>query len=69
MYHPTSAPIAPNSGGNRLAAHTEPISITLMSYPARRHREGGEYIISWYVGQIPENAVRDVCSNVRRFQC
>jgi len=59
MYHSTMAPIAPNSGGSRLAPHTEPIFVTLMSWLARKHREGGEYIISWYVGQIPEDAVRE----------
>jgi 8-oxo-dGTP pyrophosphatase MutT (NUDIX family) len=58
LHIPSYAPAPP---GNPEAYHrlnTEPIFVTLTSWrPRGRRQYGGEYLTSWYVGQIPEDAV------------
>ncbi|KAJ7271075.1 hypothetical protein C8J57DRAFT_1320612 [Mycena rebaudengoi] len=60
LYIPTCAPPAPNNSGND--KNCEPIYISTASYPSRQRRNriapAGEYLTSWFVGQIPEDAVR-----------
>ncbi|KAJ7271095.1 NUDIX hydrolase domain-like protein [Mycena rebaudengoi] len=62
LYIPTCAPIAPNTTESHYAKNCEPIYISTTSYPARKRSNwtspGGTYIVSWYVGQIPQHAVR-----------
>ncbi|KAM6493105.1 NUDIX hydrolase domain-like protein [Amanita muscaria] len=63
LYTQSRAPPPPSNPEAGDHPNTEPIYVTLTSYgPAvRRHfrRPAGEYLTSWYVGQIPENAVRE----------
>ena len=65
----TYAPITPpvNDPRRWSEPHCEPMFITTMYWPPRRRRSrrdgtvytdtGGEYLITWYLGEIPENAV------------
>ncbi|KAF8644022.1 hypothetical protein AX16_008738 [Volvariella volvacea WC 439] len=57
---PTHAPIPPDQRTAGPKPHTEAIYVTLKSWNPRPHRPGdtgGEYIVHWYVGKIPANAV------------
>ena len=58
LYSLSHAPPPPNSPDAREGPNTEPIYITTYAWPPHRRRgNGGEYITTWYVGQIPEEAV------------
>ncbi|KAF5375430.1 hypothetical protein D9615_007919 [Tricholomella constricta] len=59
LYTPSHAPAPPNDRSIYERPNTEPFYITLTSWsPGRGNRKsGGEYLTSWYIGQIPEDAV------------
>ncbi|KAJ6625948.1 hypothetical protein B0H10DRAFT_1782148 [Mycena sp. CBHHK59/15] len=63
LYTNTHAPSPPNDRDAACKPNCEPIFITTAAYPVRvrgnRRAPAGEYITSWYVGQIPEDAVRE----------
>jgi len=71
LLSPTNAPFPPGSRprlGDPPPPNTEPIYITTQSWAARQRfidqppragQYGGEYLTFWYVGQIPEDAVRE----------
>jgi hypothetical protein len=52
LFNPTRKPAVPNSGLN-----IEPIYMTIIASPPRGDDEGKECLITWYAGQIPEDAV------------
>jgi len=59
LYHWTNAP----ADGSRLAygrKHSEPLFVTVASYPGRRNRPPGEYLTFWYACQIGRDAVREL---------
>ncbi|KAI8990387.1 hypothetical protein BD414DRAFT_483461 [Trametes punicea] len=61
LIMPTNAPLPPNMRHthHRLPC-TEPIYVDLLRWQRRRggrHDNGGEYLVLWYVGQIPDDAV------------
>ncbi|KDQ55963.1 hypothetical protein JAAARDRAFT_195208 [Jaapia argillacea MUCL 33604] len=61
LYTPMRAPRPPELR-NELRPHTEAIYVTTTAFRPRLGRQGdrgGEYITFWYVGQIPEDAVRE----------
>ncbi|KAF8629455.1 hypothetical protein AX15_003434 [Amanita polypyramis BW_CC] len=65
LYTQTNAPASPQDLDARIKPNTEPIFVTLMAYKpiirrGRLIRSAGEYLIHWYVGQIPEDAVREI---------
>ncbi|KAF8628584.1 hypothetical protein AX17_005980 [Amanita inopinata Kibby_2008] len=65
LYTFTQAPSSRHDGDARLQPNTEPVYMTVVSYgPRIRHgqvvRDAGEYVTSWYVGQIPDGAVREI---------
>jgi hypothetical protein len=62
LYTLTNAPDPPNAPLEiRHGPNIEPIFITTYAWRPRRRRgladSGGEYLTTWYVGQIPEDAV------------
>ncbi len=62
LYTESNAPHSPQDVQARNRPNTEPIYTTITSYDAvvrrgRMIRPPGEYLVFWYVGQIPENAV------------
>ncbi|KAF9262010.1 hypothetical protein L218DRAFT_960618 [Marasmius fiardii PR-910] len=63
MYMMTQQPLAPKDHGQFPMKKGEPIYMSTTFWSARydlhgnMRNGGGEYIVSWYVGQIPENAV------------
>lgn len=62
LYTESSAPSPPQDVQALNRPNTEPIYTTIMSYDAvvrrgRMIRPPGEYLVFWFVGQIPENAV------------
>ncbi|KAF9458694.1 hypothetical protein BDZ94DRAFT_1270016 [Collybia nuda] len=61
LYTNTRAPAPPDDKLRALRKNTEPVFLSLMSWRARsthphRERPAGEYLTTWYVGQIPEDA-------------
>ncbi|KAI0783087.1 hypothetical protein C8Q75DRAFT_726623 [Abortiporus biennis] len=69
LLTPTNAPLPPGSQRTHNDPNTEPIYMSNMSWPPRRRfmdqppragQDGGVYFTFWYVGQIPENAVREL---------
>jgi hypothetical protein len=64
LWQDIHAPPPPNSiHAQQWAPTTEPIAVQLTPWRSRRkptaeRHSGGEYFISWYVGQIPADAVR-----------
>jgi len=58
-YAPSHAPPPPGDPTARSRPHTEPVYMTLSAWrPGRGNRKsGGEYLTSWYIGQIPVDAV------------
>ncbi|EEB95280.1 hypothetical protein MPER_05773, partial [Moniliophthora perniciosa FA553] len=64
IYMQHRQPLAPSDRNRPLQTVTEAIYITTMrwgprwSYNRAVRDPGGEYIISWFLGSIPENAVR-----------
>ncbi|KAF8996719.1 hypothetical protein BDQ17DRAFT_1364073 [Cyathus striatus] len=63
-YGPTRQPIAPAERFTRSKASTEPIYVTINAWKEGAHTryedegsKGGEYLVSWYLGQIAEDAV------------
>ncbi|KAL0059249.1 hypothetical protein AAF712_013999 [Marasmius tenuissimus] len=65
MYTGTLQPYAPKDRlGPYPPKNTEPIFMNIIGWKARYDLQGrvkdrgGEYFVSWYVGQIPEDAVR-----------
>ena len=62
LYHWTNAPV----DGSRPAygrKHSEPLFVTIASYPGRRYRPPGEYLTFWYACQIGQDAVSQLSSN------
>ncbi|KAG5641714.1 hypothetical protein DXG03_004401 [Asterophora parasitica] len=59
LYIPTQAPAPPSERSRYDLPNTEPFYVTMSSWSPRRgnRRMGGEYLTSWWIGQIPENAV------------
>jgi len=61
LFAPHHAPAAPHDLNAYNRPDTEPIFISLTSWQPRRRRgfpdNGGEYLTSWYVGRIAENAI------------
>lgn len=60
LHSPTCAPAPPDDPDAYLRLNTEPILVTLTSWSAGgrgRRKHPGEYLTSWYVGQIPEDAI------------
>jgi len=61
LFTPHRAPAAPHDLNAYNRPDTEPIFICLTSWQPRRRRgfpdNGGEYLTSWYVGRIAENAI------------
>ncbi|PFH48847.1 hypothetical protein AMATHDRAFT_64527 [Amanita thiersii Skay4041] len=64
LYTRTWAPSPPSDPDAHCRCNTEPIYMTITSYRARYGRNrlvrtAGEYLTSWYVGCINEDAVRE----------
>ncbi|KAK7055501.1 Nudix hydrolase domain-containing protein [Favolaschia claudopus] len=63
LFTQTRAPSPPSNPHAAYEPNTEPIYITTVAFPARhranRVSPAGEYLTFWYVGQIPEDAVRE----------
>ncbi|KAF8900424.1 hypothetical protein CPB84DRAFT_1815380 [Gymnopilus junonius] len=62
LLNPTRQPTAPNTQYHEL--NTEPIFMTIASWSpktrnGRVYDNGGEYLTTWYVGEIPEDAVHE----------
>jgi len=62
LHIPSCAPAPPDDPDAYLRLNTEPILVTLTSWSAKaagrgRRRYPGEYLTSWYVGQIPHDAI------------
>ena len=62
LHIPSCAPAPPEDPDAYVRLNTEPILVTLTSWSATsagrgRRRYPGEYLTSWYVGQIPKDAV------------
>ncbi|KAF8970681.1 hypothetical protein BDZ97DRAFT_1790492 [Flammula alnicola] len=63
LYSPTRQPAPPQDEDAYARPNIEPIFMTLSSWQPRRTRtgqlkdSGGEYLTTWYAGQIPEDAV------------
>jgi hypothetical protein len=61
---PHNAPAPPHDRNAYDRPNTEPIFMSLISWQPKRRSppgsvdNGGEYLISWYVGRITEDAVR-----------
>jgi len=63
LFSPHHAPAPPHDPNAYERPSVEPIFISLLSWQPRRARSGiidngGEYLITWYVGRIAENAVQ-----------
>ncbi|GLB44509.1 putative NUDIX domain containing protein [Lyophyllum shimeji] len=60
LYTPTHAPPPPADPSARIKLNTEPVYMTLSAWrPGQGNRKSnGEYLTSWYVGQIPADSVR-----------
>lgn len=63
LYIPTNAPPPPTANSRYLELNTEPIYMSTHRWYRRRMYQsaksfGGEYLTFWFVGMIPENAVR-----------
>ncbi|KZV63424.1 hypothetical protein PENSPDRAFT_657313 [Peniophora sp. CONT] len=62
---PSGAPVPPDARASDDGLRTEPIYIRAMGIPSivdqanRIRSRGEEYIVFFYVGQIPENAIRE----------
>jgi len=66
LFSPHHAPAPPHDRDAYERPNTEPIFVSLSSWQPKRRRyglvdNGGEYLTTWYVGQIAENAVRKTC--------
>ncbi|KAF9484164.1 hypothetical protein BDN70DRAFT_798276 [Pholiota conissans] len=65
LFNPTRQPHSPEDTDGDLKPNTEPIAVTLTSWKPKTTRQGepydsgGEYLTTWYVGRIPEDAVKD----------
>jgi len=64
LYSPHHAPAPPHDRNAYDRPSTEPIFVSVTSWQPRRRRpgtidNGGEYLTSWYVGRIAEDAVRE----------
>lgn len=62
---PHHAPAPPHDRNAYERPNTEPIFMSLTSWQPKRRRagvvdNGGEYLTSWYVGRISEDAVRKI---------
>ncbi|KDR78272.1 hypothetical protein GALMADRAFT_119291 [Galerina marginata CBS 339.88] len=66
LYNPTRQPLAPHEREENNILNVEPIFMTLTSWQPRTRRnrgvrdDGGEYLTTWYVGEIPEDAVPEI---------
>jgi ADP-ribose pyrophosphatase YjhB (NUDIX family) len=66
LMNPTRQPPAPDTPDESIVFNMEPIYMTITASPPRRastgqlRDAGREYLTTWYVGQIPEDAVREV---------
>lgn len=61
LFIPHHAPAPPDDRNAYERPNTEPIFMTLSSWQPKRRGaadNGGEYLTSWYVGRIAEDAVR-----------
>ena len=63
LFIPHHAPAPPHDRNAYERLNTEPIFMSLTSWQPKRRRpgavdNGGEYLTSWYVGRISEDAVR-----------
>lgn len=63
LFSPHHAPAPPHDRNAYERPSTEPIFVSLISWQPKRSRpgtvdNGGEYLTTWYVGRIAENAVR-----------
>ena len=63
LFSPHHAPAPPNDPSAYDRPNTEPIFISLTAWQPKQRRRGlvdngGEYLTSWYVGRITEDAVR-----------
>ena len=63
LFIPHHAPAPPDDPNAYERLNTEPIFMTLTSWQPKRRGgvlvdNGGEYLTSWYVGRIAEDAVR-----------
>lgn len=63
MHKPTRQPVAPEHKDTYWDPNIEPICVSTYSFgptkrPGRHVDQGGEYITHWYIGEIPEDAVR-----------
>lgn len=65
VYNPSRAPAPPGKEDMYMEPNTEPIYVTITAWKEKRlHRTQGpdanlgyEYLTSWYIGQIPDDAV------------
>lgn len=58
LYTPSHAPPPPNERDFYTRPNTEPFYMTITSWaPGGKRKHGGEYLTSWYIGQIPKDAV------------
>lgn len=72
LCNPSRQPVAPyqKEAYNKQPFNAEPIFLTLTAWqPRRKHNktfydDGGEYLTSWYVGEIDEDAVRLIISSL-----
>lgn len=72
LFIPTHAPVPPEErekGGYDLPTTSEPIFVGLHEWRKGHWGSddmGGEYLTFWYVGQIPEDAVRSFLLSPRQ---
>jgi len=63
LHKATRQPASPSNLETYRQPNTEPISVTMSSWPARRRRGrddvAGQYFVHWYIGYIPHGAVRE----------
>ena len=70
LYHFTRQPATPENLEAKNLPNTEPIFLTFKSWQPRKNAKGefidagGEYLTTWYAGQIPEEAVCTIPSRI-----
>ena len=73
LFSSHHAPAPPNDLNAYERPNTEPIFMSLTSWQPKRRRSGfvdngGEYLTSWYVGRITEDAVRNTYPPIAFFK-
>jgi len=58
LFNPTRQPAAPGIPDSRL--NIEPIYMTIAASQPSGNDTGTEYLITWFAGQIPEDAIAEV---------